>query len=378
MRLRTTATLAYLLAFVAMGVSTMLLGPSIDALRHSVHATPASIGILFTASSIGYLIGVALAGQLIVAHSGHAVLRFGLVVMATSVVALPFGRSLPTLFALQIAIGFGIGCIEIPCNSLVLWASGGGAALNALHASFALGAVCAPLLVGRSLAWTDGLKTGYVVAAAVALVPLVCLGRRPSPPNPHKAHGRGIPGGARLLTALGAIWFFAYVGVEVSFAGWIYKYAQAHHVANAQQSTFVGAGFLAAFAVGRVAGVPIARRWSAIQMLAIDHVLAALALGGLLVGGNNAVIIWSATIVFGLGVASMFAAMLSLSDHLVPATGTITSVYLVGSSFGAMLLPSTMGGLIERFGAIALPIECLIGLALTASAVIAFQRIGAR
>ena len=42
----------------------------------------------------------------------------------------------------------------------------------------------------------------------------------------------------------------------------------------------------------------------------------------------------------------MFPAMMSVSDALVPATGTVTSIYLAGSAVGTMLLPGSMG---ERF-----------------------------
>ena len=53
----------------------------------------------------------------------------------------------------------------------------------------------------------------------------------------------------------------------------------------------------------------------------------------------------------------------------------MTSLYLVGSSLGAMALPSTMGALLERFGAVALPIECSIGIVISVALILAFAKL---
>ena len=112
-------------------------------------------------------------------------------------------------------------------------------------------------------------------------------------------------------------------------------------------------------------------------MLLIDHLIAAVACAILLIGHDNAVAVWVGTIIFGFGIASMFPSMLALSEQSIPSTGTVTSIYLVGSSVGTMVLPGTMGALIEHFGAVALPVECAIGVVITGGIVVAFRaRVG--
>ncbi len=363
---------AYFATFGAMGVATLVLGPSIATLRHTTGASNAEIGILFTVSSLGYLVGIALSGQWIARRDVHTALRFGLGLMAIALVLVPYARTLSALVAIELLLGFGTGWVEIPGNSAILWRHGGGSALNGLHASFAIGAVAAPLLIGRSLAWTHGLHAGYFGAAIVSLGAIAFLATESSPVNPHEAIGRGIPDGARVRTALGAVYFFAYVGVELAFAGWIYRYGTARGLARGQAATFLGAAFLGAFAVGRLLAVRIARRLRDTMMLAADHAVSALALALLLVGRNNAVALWGGTILFGLGIASMFPAMMSLSERLVPATGTVTSIYLAGSAIGAMAIPGSMGALLDRFGPAALPVVALVGIAVTALVAAAF------
>jgi hypothetical protein len=64
--------------------------------------------------------------------------------------------------------------------------------------------------------------------------------------------------------------------------------------------------------------------------------------------------------------------MLSVSETAVPATGTVTSLYLVGSGLGAMALPWAIGALLEAQGAVALPAVALAGVTAAAGTAIAF------
>jgi hypothetical protein len=167
----------YFATFAAMGVTQLVLGPSIATLRHTTGTSNGTIGVLFTVSAIGYLLGIVLSGQWIAHRQVHSALRFGLLAMAAGLVLVPFAGSLGALVGIEALIGFGTGWVEIPGNSAILWKHGGGAVLNGLHASFSIGAVAAPIIIYRSLAWTNGLHAGYIVAAAV---PIVCAPRSAS------------------------------------------------------------------------------------------------------------------------------------------------------------------------------------------------------
>lgn len=371
-RSRDRAVVAYLGAFGAMGVVQLALGPSLDTLRDHTGATTATIGVLFTASSLGYLVGVLLAGQLVAHHDVHRVLRAGLLLVGVMALSVPWPSSLGMLVAVEAVLGFGMGLIEIGGNSVILWRFRGGAAMNALHAAFAIGATLAPIIVGRSLAWTDGVGAAWVAAAVITIAPFVLLVGRRGPDNPHVAVGRGVPRGSGFMVALGAVWFALYVGVEIGVAGWIYDYARDRGIGGTQTVTALGAVFLGSFAVGRIAGVPIARRVSAVGMLAGDHALAILAAAMLVVARDQAIAIWLAVSLLALGLASMFPSMLSVSDAALPATGTVTSIYMIGSGVGSMTLPVLIGVLLDRQGAAALPVVALIGMLFAAAVATVF------
>ena len=369
---RSGAPAAYLGAFAVMGMAAMLLGPSIAGLHRATGLSEARLGLLFSASSFGYLTGLVAAGALIARANGHTVLASGILTMGAAVVAVPHCHGLAALCIAELVLGFGIGVIEIPCNSLILWTVGGGALLNALHACWALGAVLAPLLVGRSIAWTGGLSGAYVIVAACGFVPLLLLRNRVAPPNPHVEIGRGIPSEARGRVALVACFYFANIATEATFAGWIYRYGELRDI-SAATAIYLGAAFLGAFAIGRMIGVVVARSVAPFPTLLADHAVSFAAVGVLLLAPNAPAAIWIGTVLFGLGMASMFANMLGMSEPLVPSTGTVTSLYLVGSSLGGIVVTGSMGALLDRYGAVALPVVAAIGTLATLAIVVTLE-----
>jgi len=369
------APAAYLGSFVVLGIGMSILGPSLRRLADATGSTEAALGILFTAASVGYLAGITVGGRLIVRRSGHAILGCGLVTMAVGAAAVPSARNVATLIVVEFALGMATGLVEVPCNSLILWTRGGGALLNALHACWSVGAVLAPLLVGASVAATDGLRAAYLIAAGLAVLPVLALRGHRSPPNPHHEAGHGIPEGSRALVTLGACFYVAYIGIEAGFAGWIYTFAEDRGLTGGS-ATLLGAAFLGTFAVGRLLSIPIAVRADPRRVLLVDHVIVFAGLGLLLVSGRSATLIWTGTVVLGLGLASLFGSMLTLSERHLPSTSTVTSLYFGGLSVGGMFLPATIGGLIAAFGAIALPVVCTGAACVTLGCVVAFERAG--
>ncbi|MFM8236585.1 MAG: MFS transporter [Actinomycetota bacterium] len=371
------APAAYLGAFVTVGIGMSILGPSLRRLAEVTGSTEAALGILFTAASVGYLTGIVVGGRLIVRRSGHAILVCGLLALALGATAVPFARNVAALIVIEFGLGIGTGLVEVPCNSLILWTRGGGALLNALHAGWSVGAMLAPLFVGASIAMTGGLPAAYLAAAALAILPLFALRGRRSPPNPHHEVGHGLPEESRALVALGACFYVAYIGLEAGFAGWIYTFAEDRGLSGAT-ATLLGAAFLGTFAVGRLASIPIAIRVDPRRVLIVDHVVVFAGLGLLLVSGRSAVLIWTGTVILGLGLASLFGSMLTLSERHVPSTSTVTSFYFGGLSVGGMFLPATIGVLIATFGSGALPVVCTGAAAVTLGCVLAFERFGQR
>lgn len=370
----TASTPLHLGAFVALGCVTLLLGPSLETFRLGAGVSRARIGLLITTSAGGYLFGSLLSGRLLRHRPAHHVMSAGLVIMAAAMAMITAAHGLGALAAFEVVIGFGAGFVDVTGNSVVLWTHRGGPVMNALHLCFGLGATAAPILVNRSLAWTNSIRGAYLIVAAVMVALAAVIGRRPSPPDPHNdVSGSGFPQGKGLQVGLVVLFFMAYVGVELGFVSWIFEYGVARGLDRQREASWLGTAFLAAFTLGRLISIPVATRVRPRAVLRSDVLLCVTGLTVMLIGGRQVASMWTGTIMFGLGTASMFPTMLSLAEPHIPSTSTVTSAFLVGSSVGSMFLPWVIGALIDRFGPAAMPIVVLVGTGICATMVVAFD-----
>ena len=126
--------------------------------------------------------------------------------------------------------------------------------MNALHMCFAIGALGTPLVVGLSVALTDGLGLACAVFG-VALVALgVTLWRRDRADGARRAaeqHAESGPTPAPWRLAIVASFFLLYVGLEVCYAGWVATYADELDLGSGWGTAFT-ATFWGGFLLGRL------------------------------------------------------------------------------------------------------------------------------
>jgi MFS transporter, FHS family, Na+ dependent glucose transporter 1 len=370
---RQRSTSLHLGSFIALGCASLILAPSLETFRVGAGVTKGQIGVLFTAGAIGYLLGSFAAGRLLANRAAHHVLAGGLLLSAAVLVGLTAVHNIVPLIALQIVLGAGGGLVDVTGNSLVLWVHKGGPIMNALHLFFGIGATLAPVVVGRSLAWTDSLRAGYFVVAALLVAFAVWSLVEASPPNPHEVGSRGFPAGKSGLLAIAVMFFVLYVGLEVGFIGWIIEYGVSHGFTRAK-ATWLNTAYLASFTVGRAISIPVASRFSPKQVMFSDLGLCVVAMTVMIAGRDSSAMLWVATALFGLGTASMFPTMMSLTEPHIPSTGAVTSALLIGSSIGSMSIPWTIGALIDHLGPTTLPVIMLISTGLCAGVIVLFLR----
>jgi FHS family Na+ dependent glucose MFS transporter 1 len=66
---------------------------------------------------------------------------------------------------------------------------------------------------------------------------------------------------------------------------------------------------------------------------------------------NSSTLLWACTIALGFFMAPVWPTGYNLAGQSVKLTATISSIILLGDSFGGMLLPSLTGQVVEHFGA---------------------------
>ncbi|MEO7372192.1 MAG: MFS transporter, partial [Ilumatobacteraceae bacterium] len=189
----------YLVSFVVLGSALSIAGPSLSHLRDRVGTNDGGISLVFVGSSSGYMIGSFLGGRFLDRGLGHQVWTACMTTSIGAIVLISQLRDLAPLVAAFVLLGVACGAGDVSGNTLVVWSrpDSPGAALNALHLFFALGALSAPLLTNRAIAWTDSL---WPVAVPLAVLTAICGYRLLTTPAPTKtravSHGHAGAGAA--------------------------------------------------------------------------------------------------------------------------------------------------------------------------------------
>lgn len=367
-RARLSKTAGYYAAFIALGLTSASLGPTLSGLAANTGTAISQISILFTARAFGYLLGSLLGGRLFDRMAGHPVMALMVAGMVASMALVP-GLSLLWLLAGAILlIGVAEGVVDVGGNTLIVWVHRGdvGPYMNGLHFFYGVGAFISPLIVGQVLLRSGGdITWAYWIVALLMLPVVLYIARQPSPVNQdvvEKESAAKPP--SPTLVALIALFIFLYVGAEISFGGWISTYAVALGLATPTTAAYLTSGFWGALTVGRLLAIPLAARFRPRTILLVDLLGCMAAVGLILVYPASLTVAWVGSIGAGLFMASVFPTTLSLAERRMPITGQVTSWFFVGASLGSMTVPYIIGQLFESTGPVVTMIAILVCLAL--------------
>jgi MFS transporter, FHS family, Na+ dependent glucose transporter 1 len=350
---RLPQTIAYFAAFVALGLSSASMGPTLPGLAANAQTDLKNISLLFTARSLGYLLVSLLGGRLYDKRRGNRVMAVVLVLMAMLLALVP---TLPKLWLLFFAIlftGSAEGALQIGGNTLLVWIHGKRVApfMNALHFFFGVGAILSPIIVAQVALVNPDIRAAYWVLALLMLPMAFWVLRLPSP-APQNAGAEKIKAQVNpRLVAFIAVFFFLYLGAELGFANWIFTYLDTLKLSDETTARYVNSAFWAALTVGRLLAIPLAARFQPHLMLFSNLSGSLLSLAVMLLWPQSFTAVCAGAIGFGLSMASTFPTMFSFAERHLTITGQVTGWFLVGASAGGMFLPWLIGQLFEKLGA---------------------------
>jgi fucose permease len=364
----------YLVSFIVLGSALNVAGPALSHLRDQVGSDDGGISLVFVGSSVGYMLGSFIGGRFLDRGHGHQVWSVCMIISVLAIVVISQLRDLAPLVAAFVVLGIVCGAGDVSGNTLVVWSrpESPGAAINALHMFFAIGALSAPLLTNRAIAWSDSL---WPVALPLAVLTGICCFLLLSTPAPMKtrvadhAHddleAASVRRGQLLVVGL---FFFVYVALEVGFSNWIHSYVEQIGYGGANTATGVTVTFWVGFLIGRVIAIPVARRLSAGWMLVGSMTIAlASSIALVIVNGGN-IGLWIVTFLFGVSIAPQFASMISYAEAHLALSGAATSVFVGAAGLGGLVMPFTLGQLFDAHGPEVLPPVVLVACVATIGA----------
>ena len=337
---------------LALGFGTAIVGPSLAALAQQTHASLGTVGIVFTATSVGYLFGSLQSGRWFDRLPGHRVLAAAVLLVAASFAIVPSTASVSGLAATFLLLGAAAATIDVGTNTLLLWIFRERVAgvMNGLHFCFGAGALIAPAVVAWSIRSTHSIAMAYWVLATATLPIAAMLLWAPAAPQPIRSTTPTAPPTQRRFVTLVAAVFACYVAAEVAYGGWISTYALELGFGDAADTAFLASMFWGMLTLGRLVAIPLANRFRASVLIATDFGGGLLCLVAILCLPHSLATLWIATGLFGFFFASIFPMLLVFSGERMQVSGQSTSWYMAASGVGGMTLPWFIGESFARFG----------------------------
>lgn len=337
------------LAMLAMGVSQALYGPFYSHFRSLFDLTASQVGVLASFNFVGSTAAIIL-GSMCVKRFGFrpvilvagAVFTAGFLTIAGSTT-----WCMARMGALLIGIGFG-GLVSL--NFLVDEAFGqfGAAALSLVNSGFSVGAIIAPLVASVSLAF-GGHRIAFAFGALLALSAVVFalfMERRTAVVEQREpSRGKALVG-----TAIFWLLYALYVGSEASAAHWIPTNLELTF--STTGAAAVTTLFWVAFTLGRLAAVPFSIRIAPGRLLIAATLLGVCA--ALLAGAPGMAPLGFALTGFFIG--PIFPVGLSWIRRTFPGSASgISAVVIAGGGVGGIIIPPTIGSVVDSYGAVAIP-----------------------
>ena len=328
------------------------LGPTLPALAEQTRVGIGEISYLFTARSFGFLLGSLLIGRFYDRMNGHAVMAATILAMSAMLALMPVVATLVLVLAVMLALGTAEGALGVGGNALLVWVHQSRVPpyMNALHFFYGVGGLISPLIINLTRKVTSSTAASYFVLAVIVLPAAILLLRLPSPQNQYASDDANEGRASYKLVILVALLLCLYIGAEVSYGGWIYKYVLETKLGDDDMAAYLTSAFWASLTLGRLIGVPVAARLRPRTILLIDLIGCFVAMGIAIVWSSSLVAVSVATILIGLSMASIYPTALTFAERRMKISGQVMSMFIVGGSAGGMFVPLLVGKLFESIG----------------------------
>ena len=352
MKSRLVKSAAYYAAFIILGLTNAVIGPTLARLAEHTHTQPNQISFIFPASAFGYLIGSLLAGRLYDRLPGHRVLVTVLLVVAGGLTLTPLAGSIWALTAILLILNISTGSIDVGGNTLLVWVHRDkvGPFMNALHFFFGVGAFLAPMIVAQVVKSTGEINRAFWIMAFLAVPVAIWLFFLRSPKSIVETGGDQKGPVNVFLVVLVSLFLFIYVGAEVGFGNWISYYTTSLGLANEATAAYLASAFWGSLTLGRLLSIPLAVRFSLRSLLSADLVGCLASILVIVLFPGSLTTLWIGALGLGFSMASVFPMTISLAERFLTITGSITSYFFVGASLGGMFLPWLIGQFFEPVG----------------------------
>lgn len=350
-----TIVLAYA-GFVALGLTNSMMGVAWPSIRDTFSQPLDALGIILTASTIGYMSGSAGSARVVGRVGVGTTLAASCALMALAMLGTGGAPAWVVLMAMSLLSGLGAGLIDAGLNTYAATYFSP-RAMNWLHACFGVGATVGPAIMTAAVAGGFGWRIGYFVVGVVQVLLTVCfVATRNSWQVPMAAsadqpeHGATFGETLRLpLAWLGIAIFLAYTGSEITPGTWGFSLlTESRGVDAALAGTWISL-YWGSLTLGRIVVGAIANL-AAPRTILRASMIAAVAGSVLLWLNAGPWVSFLGLAVLGFALAPQFPMLISATPRFLGPRHAANGVgfEVAAAGFGGAILPSLVGVLAKN------------------------------
>uniref|UniRef100_G3VSP4 Major facilitator superfamily domain containing 4B n=2 Tax=Sarcophilus harrisii TaxID=9305 RepID=G3VSP4_SARHA len=303
----------------------------------------------------------------------------------------PFCKKAILLVVMMAVFGISTGILDTGGNVLILnlWTGEAAPHIQALHFTFALGAFLAPLLAklalgstvlsdhhgiagaanysellqppaadldaifgipaNESLLWTYAVIGTYILIMFFFFVVLF-FQKIPIQEKTKAATERSRTAKYQyVLIGLLFIFFFFYVGAEVTYGSYVFSFATLHAGMSESQAAGLNSAFWGSFAACRGMAIIFASCLQPGTMIVLSNVGSLLSSLVLVIFDKNHICLWGATVIYGASMATTFPSGISWIEQYMTIKGKYAAMFVIGAALGEMVIPVVVGSLQGKY-----------------------------
>ncbi|KAM5165568.1 sodium-dependent glucose transporter 1 [Mantella aurantiaca] len=367
--LKYCVTIVMCAAFLGLGMAISVLGPTFPDLAANVESTVGNISYIFVGRSLGYLGGSVLGGILFDRMNQHLLLGLSMIATCAGLLVLPWCKKAIFLTGMMSIVGLSMGLLDTGGNVVILntWGDEAGPHVQALHFSFALGALMAPILakIIPEILPFDRINTtlqellnmtlerksmlSYIVIATYILLVSIFLFILYCKSQPKRSVTKGSEEKVRTakyhnaLIFLLFLFFFCYVGAEVAYGSYIFTYAITMAEMDHDKAAGLNSIFWGVFAAVRGLAICFATCLYPGTMLLLSVIGCTVSSIYLMMFYKKHIVLWIGSALYGASMATTFPSGFSWAQQYTTIGSKSASLFVIGAALGEMAIPASVG-----------------------------------
>uniref|UniRef100_A0A8I4A4A7 Major facilitator superfamily domain containing 4B n=1 Tax=Callithrix jacchus TaxID=9483 RepID=A0A8I4A4A7_CALJA len=382
--LRWFTTVILFSSFLGLGLSVAILGPTFQDLATNVNRNISSLSFIFVGRAFGYLSGSVIGGVLVDIMNHFLLLGVSMSATTVGLYLVPFCKKAVLLTVMMSVFGASMGILDTGGNVLVLalWGDKGAPHMQALHFCFALGAFLAPLLAklalgptvsaenhtesnfhrpalnqssdadsgvlfgvpnDMTLLWAYAVIGTYMFVVSVILFALFLKNSSKQEKARVSAQTSRRAKYHNALLCLLFVFFFFYVGAEVTYGSYVFSFATTHVGMKESEAAGLNSIFWGTFAAFRGLAIFFATCLQPGTMIVLSNIGSLTSSLFLVLFDKNPVCLWIATSVYGASMATTFPSGVSWIEQYTTIHGKSAAFFVIGAALGEMAIPAMIG-----------------------------------